>query len=90
MLPTLDGDFNGDGYADALYARDRRQLSFLLQKPNAGGIFPSSPSGTYDVTVPRLIQIGDLTGDGKSDVVLFDRRASGNQKFTVLLNAGRL
>lgn len=90
MLPTLDGDFNGDGYPDALYARDRRALTVLVQKAGTAEPFASVPSGVYEVHVPRLLRIGDLNGDGKSDVVLYDRRSEGNRRVTVLLNTRRL
>lgn len=90
FFPNLDGDFNGDGYPDALYARDRKQLTVLLQDPKKKERFPAVPSGTYDVSVPRQFRIGDLNGDKRTDVVLYERRSQGNRKVIVLLNSGIL
>ncbi|MCB0308647.1 MAG: VCBS repeat-containing protein [Bdellovibrionales bacterium] len=89
VLPILTGDFNGDGYPDALYARNRKRLTILIQKPKSKDVFPDVPSGEYDVQVLRKIRIGDLNGDGKSDIVMYDRKSRFNKKFTVLLNAGK-
>ena len=90
VLPTLNGDFNGDGFPDAIYARNRRTLTVLIQHPKEKKSFSAVPSGTYDVSVPRAFTVGDLNGDKKSDVVLFEKRAAGNRKVSVLLNSGVL
>lgn len=90
LLPSLEGDFNGDGYPDVFYARDRKSVTVLVQHPRQPEIFAAVPSGEFEVTVQRKVRIGDLDGDGKSDVVLYDRRAQTNRKFTVLLSTGAL
>ena len=90
VLPSLDGDFNGDGYPDALYARDRRGLTVLIQKPDSKEPFSEVPSGQYDVSAPRFLRIGDLNGDRLSDVILYEKRSTGNRKVSVLINSGNL
>lgn len=90
LLPTLDGDFNGDGFPDALYARDRKELTILLQKSNEKNRFSPVPSAILEITVPRSLRVGDLNGDKRSDIVLFDTRSAGNTKVTVLANRGTL
>ena len=90
ILPSVAGDFNGDGFPDAFYARNKKNISVLIQNPKAQNPLPSNPSGTYKIDLPRLHRIADLDANRKSDVVLYDWRASKNRKFTVLLNTGKL
>ena len=46
VLPTLDGDFNGDGFPDVFYARNREGLSFMVQNPKSDQFFPVQPKLT--------------------------------------------
>lgn len=88
ILPTLDGDFNGDGYPDVFYARNRESLSFMIQDPKSASIFPSQPSAVFPFKVPRKYRVGDLNGDGKDDLIFFNTRENKNKSFTVLTNKG--
>lgn len=89
ILPTLEGDFNGDGYPDVMYASNPKALSFLIQKPKAADLFGSRPA-EYKMKLPKKHRIGDITGDGKSDLVFFSTRAGKNQTFKVLVNTGQM
>lgn len=88
ILPTLEGDFNGDGFPDVFYARNRENLSFLIQHPKSTAFFPSHPSAVYPFKVPRKYRVGDLNGDAKDDLVFFNTRDNKNRSFTVLMNQG--
>lgn len=90
ILPTLDGDFNGDGYPDVFYARNRDTLSFMIQDPKATPFFPAQPSAVYPFKVPRKYRVGDLNGDRKDDLVFFNTRENKNKSFTVLMNQGQM
>lgn len=90
ILPSLDGDFNGDGYPDVFYGRNRDSLSFFIQDPKNPDFYPTQPSGVFSYKVPRKYRIGDFNGDGKDDLVFFNTRENKNRSFTVLMNEGRL
>jgi hypothetical protein len=90
LLPSLDGDFNGDGYADVFFARNPRAVTLLIQQPKEKEFYSVSLGRNYEVDVLRKYRIGDLNGDGKSDVVMYDSRSAKNRQFTVLLNSGAL
>jgi hypothetical protein len=88
ILPTLEGDFNGDGFPDVFYARNREGLSFMIQNPKGTPLYPAQPTAVHPFKVPRKYRIGDLDGDGKSDLVFFNTREDKNRSFTVLTNQG--
>ncbi len=90
ILPTLDGDFNGDGLPDVAYSSDRRGVSILLQKKGNHDFFGEYPTTTIPLTVPRSMAVGDLNGDKRSDIVLYDSRSSGNRTILFLINQGNL
>jgi|GEM_PF-4243580 len=90
ILPTLEGDFNGDGFFDVMYASNPKAVSILIQKPNTPSLFDSRVSAEYKMKLPRKYRIGDVTGDGKSDLIFFSTRAGKNQTFKALINSGVL
>ena len=69
-LVTGPGDFDGDRYTDLL-ARNRATSQLVLYRGNGkGGVLGSTVVGTTGWNTLRLIVApGDVTGDGKADVI---------------------
>lgn len=88
ILPTLEGDYNGDGYPDVMYATNPREMTFLIQEPNAKERFSMVPTDLFEVKIKPKYRVGDITGDGLSDFVFFSTRAGENEAFTMLVNNG--
>jgi hypothetical protein len=88
----VPGDVNGDGKLDLIEAH-RANVS-----GKGGGVSVWIGGGdgsftgpvSYDVRDPNLIVTGDLTGDGKDDIVAVSNAAPDTQAatFSVLLNHG--
>jgi uncharacterized repeat protein (TIGR01451 family) len=80
VLGIVAGDFDGDGTPDLVAASqgDTRAggLSFLRGVAGAPGTFEaprvlSAPRGGYYAIPARSLSLGDLTGDGKRDLLFF-------------------
>ena len=74
------GDVNGDGLEDLVAKTDDGTISLLLGGPD--GVFqvvPLSVGGTPGYEEYGRLLVGDVTGDGKSDVVVVPGVFSGTQ-----------
>ncbi|MCD9185601.1 MAG: FG-GAP-like repeat-containing protein [Pyrinomonadaceae bacterium] len=78
-------DFNGDGITD---------LSAVLANQNTVSVIFGSPSGTFQTPVNyplggtgsvELIAVGDITGDGKTDIFTTSSNFGGSDTFIVRL-----
>ncbi|MFD8691785.1 FG-GAP-like repeat-containing protein [Streptomyces sp. NPDC059651] len=85
---TSPGDLNGDGRADLL-ARQTTTGDMYLFPGAAGGKFaPKARIYTNWKTYARITGVGDITGDGRADLLCHDRKGGlwrydglGNGKF---------
>jgi hypothetical protein len=100
FLPTLEGDFNGDGLLDAVYGKDQENLYIILQSDprkhnksydnfgaeNAFTLYPAQTS--YKGTFPISDQffIADLNGDHLSDMVFWYDDWQKRHEVLVLVN----
>lgn len=89
FMPSLDGDFNGDGLLDALYGRDQNSMQIILQRRD-GELFPQDISYKGKVEVSELFAIDDLNRDGLSEVVFWYRDWQRRSRVLVLINSGEI
>ncbi|MDX1650696.1 MAG: VCBS repeat-containing protein, partial [Myxococcota bacterium] len=72
VLPTVDGDFDGDGRADLLHADGPDAVRVRLGEPGPDG--PRFGDARAELALPgaRAALVADLDGDGRDDVVAWN------------------
>lgn len=89
LLPSAEGDWNGDGRRDLLYGLNREELAIHLGTVEKNGPGFGSRQATQTVPATSDGVVLDRNGDGLDDLVLFDPRdATG--AVHILLNRGKL
>jgi hypothetical protein len=81
----IQGDFNGDGRPDLLVRRSDTQWNIFFSTPD-GRWFVPLPAMTFHTPVSGYIEIKDLNGDGRSDVIWHDPAKHG---LTIFLSPPR-
>ena len=89
LLPTAEGDWNGDGRRDLLYGLNREELAVHLGTAEKNGPGFGSREATQTVPAASDSVVLDRNGDGLDDLVLFDPR-DDTGAFHILLNRGKL
>ncbi|RMF88528.1 MAG: VCBS repeat-containing protein [Nitrospinota bacterium] len=84
IWPTWQADFTGDGRTDLLIARDGE---VMIYAKTPGGSLASTPLVQAEVPVSPYRHIGDMNGDGRNDLLFYERGEGG--KITLLLRQGR-
>ena len=82
-----EGDLNGDGRTDLALLGDNGSLYFLAQ--NADHTLAEPTKIPYSGT-PKAVQILDVDGDGKSDLLLVDFDSPTPVRFRLQDNGGQL
>ena len=82
------GDFDGDGDNDILVNNYVNNVYLLINQSTGSSIIFSSPKYIETGRLPWGLDIGDINGDGKPDVVVATREKS--QPLTLLLNQSNL
>jgi hypothetical protein len=88
------GDINGDGYPDIVLAVHEKRIILLENDKNNG--FIEKPFPVKDTFHSRMVDISDINGDGRADIIAFseapfrapDRNAKGRLGILVGLNKG--
>jgi hypothetical protein len=81
------GDLNGDGLTDIAFLGDNGAVYFLAQQPDH--TFAEPVKISYSGT-PKAVQIADVDGDGKNDLLLVDFDSSTPFRFRLQIAGGQL
>jgi hypothetical protein len=86
------GDMNNDGYNDIVVQSDKKELSVIMQI--SAGVFSESPD-KYNVETSYWLQfytfeLGDLNGDGLTDIVAIDPGNGGYINIFLQNSSGKL
>ena len=81
------GDLNGDGLPDIVLLGDNGSLYFLPQQPDH--TFGEPQKIPYSGT-PKAVQIADVNGDGRNDLLLVDWDSPTPFRFRLQNTAGQL
>ena len=88
FLPTLEGDFDGDGMPDAMYGKDQNELHIILQRP--GYFFPRTITYKGSIDVSENYYLDDLTGNQRTDVIFWYANWNKRNIVRIILNRGLL
>ncbi|MCP4020520.1 MAG: VCBS repeat-containing protein [Desulfobacteraceae bacterium] len=85
IWPSMDGDFNKDGYPDLLIARDDQITIYPTAR---GKMLFSNSLHQFNVKTFCYKHISDLNRDGRDDLIFYERKRDA--RLSILLNNGKL
>ncbi|MFO0859740.1 MAG: FG-GAP-like repeat-containing protein [Phycisphaerales bacterium] len=75
------GDFDGDGRDDAIFSHAGNNRAFTLAKQQPGGSFSVGASFSVAGGAWNRVAAGDLDGDGRPEVIVFDKGTGSVRSF---------
>lgn len=84
VIPTLDGDFNGDGLVDVFYAKENDEARVVLNEKD--GKFSTRDAIKQEVGISKNYFFADVNGDSKSDLAFYFKRGKLRNSVRILLS----